>query len=326
MTGGLRWGLRWGLVTLLFAGWATQAEPLLRFVALGDQPYGRDVSTGPAYRHLIDLINAERPPFSIHVGDLKDGLTECSDELYAQQYAHFSRFESALIYTPGDNDWTDCQRQHADPLERLQALRQRFFAGGQSLGARPIPLERQPELMPAFAAYRENQRWWHQGVLFVTLHTVGPDDNARDESSALMSEQRSRAAANVAWVRSAFELARQQSARALVFATQADVFRSDQLLLTPAVVRQGFRGLVTGTLLPLAAASSLPVLFIHGDGHRYKTDRPFVDAKGRRIANLWRLEVPGDAQMHAVLVSIDPSVAQPFGFKLIWNRMSPDPR
>ena len=130
----------------------------------------------------------------------------------------------------------------------------------------------------------------------------------------------------MAWVRSAFELARQQSARALVFATQADVFRSDQLLLTPAVVRQGFRGLVTGTLLPLAAASSLPVLFIHGDGHRYKTDRPFVDAKGRRIANLWRLEVPGDAQMHAVLVSIDPSVAQPFGFKLIWNRMSPDPR
>ena len=328
--GGLRWGLRRGLrsglVTLFLAGPATQAEPLLRFVALGDQPYGRDVSTGPAYRHLIGLINAEQPPFSIHVGDLKDGLTECSDELYAQQYAHFNRFDTALIYTPGDNDWTDCQRQHADPLERLHALRQRFFAGPQSLGARPIRLERQPELMPAFGAYRENQRWWHQGVLFVTLHTVGPNDNAMDESSALMNEHRSREAANVAWVRSAFDEAKQKSARAIVFATQADVFRSDKLWLTPAVVRQGFRGLVNATLLPMTAACGLPVLFVHGDGHRYKTDQPFVDANGRRIENLWRLEVPGESQMHAVLVTIDPSAAQPFGFKLIWNRMSPDPR
>ena len=38
-------------------------------------------------------------------------------------------------------------------------------------------------------------RWWQQGVLFVTVHTVGPDDNAKDASAALQREQLRRRAA-----------------------------------------------------------------------------------------------------------------------------------
>ena len=53
------------------------------FIALGDMPYGPDLTTGPAYRQLIDQINDEGLPLSIHVGDFKDGVSTCSDELYA---------------------------------------------------------------------------------------------------------------------------------------------------------------------------------------------------------------------------------------------------
>ena len=49
------------------------------FVALGDMPYGPDLIAGPAYRHLIGLVNQLAPPFTVHIGDFKDGLADCGD-------------------------------------------------------------------------------------------------------------------------------------------------------------------------------------------------------------------------------------------------------
>ena len=313
-----------GLVGLAAAPACQAAEPL-RFVALGDQPYGQDSLTGPAYRHLIGLINAQRLRFAIHVGDFKDGLTDCTDELYARQYAHFNRYLSAVIYTPGDNDWADCQRQTGDPIERLQALRRVFFDAPQSLGQRPLPLQRQSALMPAHAAYSENQRWWLERVLFATFHTVGPSDNVDDAAPALRQEQRTREAANVAWIRDAFTLARERGARALVLATQADVVQRGPTRADPQQVAKAFARTFTEVLVPLAKAAPFAVLLIHGDSHRLITDRPFSDASGRRVDNLWRLQVPGESRMHAVRVTVNPGGPTPFAFDQIWNPMSPDP-
>lgn len=314
---------------------AAQTQPL-RFIALGDMPYGQEVRSGPAYRHLIGLINAERLPFAIHVGDIKDGLTECSDALFERQSAYFASYDKAVIYTPGDNDWVDCQRQGSDPLERLDALRRRFFATAKSLGARPIQLQRQAALMPAYTAFVENQRWWSQQVLFASFHTVGPDDNTSDPAPALQQEQRTREAANVAWIRDAFLLARLQGARALVLATQADVVVQGDTLQVPFKVVAAFQRTFVDTLLPLAQAAPFPVLLIHGDSHRMISDQPFYDAAGAPIRNLWRLQVPGADRMHAVIVSVAAGTAPPadaptappappFGFQLLWNPMSPDP-
>ena len=179
------------------------AGEAFEFVALGDMPYGPDAMVGPAYRHLIDLINALAPPFSIHVGDFKDGLAACSDDEYQLQWQHFQRFAGALVYTPGDNDWLDCNRRGDDPLERLQALRGRFFASNQSLGQRPITLQRQSTLMPAYARYRENARWTHRGVVFATFHTVGQLNAADSTLATVRAEGLVREAANAAWISAA---------------------------------------------------------------------------------------------------------------------------
>lgn len=313
---------------------AAAAESALHFVALGDQPYGQASRSGGAYRHLIELINAERPAFAIHVGDFKDGLTLCTDELYREQDEYFASYSPAVIYTPGDNDWSDCRRQQADPLERLQALRQRFFGAPRSLGASPFAVQRQADLMPQHAAYVENLRWWRQGVLFVTLHTVGPDDNADDDVPALRHEHLRRQAANIAWLQAAFDEARRGGAHALVLATQADMLRRPRAPGLAWRVARPFRPLLDETLLPLAAATSLPVLLIHGDSHRYIADQPFADAQGRPLAQLWRLQVPGESRMHAVRVTVNvpmpgaspASTAPPFAFHQVWNPLSPDPR
>jgi len=299
------------------------------FVALGDMPYGPDAMVGPAYRHLIDLINQAAPPFAIHVGDFKDGTAACGDADYRLQWQHFQRFASALVYTPGDNDWLDCQRRGDDVLERLQALRSLFFAQPQSLGQRPIPLQRQSELMPAFASYRENARWLHRGVVFATFHTVGPRNGMDAERPAVRDEARAREAANAAWIQAAFTQARALNAPALVLATQAEsLVYPDRSQPKRGVVHEAFAASIGHTLLPLAEAAPFPVLLIHGDFHRFITDQPFRNPQGQRIGNLWRLEVFGEPRMHAVRVRVQPGLAgaPPFAFTPIFNPMSTDPR
>ncbi len=291
-------------------------------------PYGPDAIAGPAYRHLIALINQAAPRFAVHVGDFKDGTADCGEAEFRRQWRHFQRFAGALVYTPGDNDWLDCQRRGDDPLERLQALRARFFAGSQSLGQRPIALQRQGELMPAFAAYRENQRWTHRGVLFATVHTVGPRNGFDAASAAVRAETQIREAANSAWITAAFVQARADGARALVLATQAETLHFPD----PAQPRRGevhpsFAS-IAEALLPLAAAAPFPVLLVHGDHHQFTTDQPFRDGRGQTLRNLWRLQVFGDPRSHAVRVTVQPGLAgaPPFAFAPIWNPMSSDPR
>ncbi len=299
------------------------------FVALGDMPYQPDALVGPAYRHLIDLINALAPPFSIHVGDFKDGLAACSDDEYRLQWQHFQRFASALVYTPGDNDWLDCNRRGDDPLERLQALRERFFSSPQSLGQRPIALQRQSTQMPAYARYRENALWQHRGVTFATFHTVGQFNGVDSTLAAVRAEGLVREAANAAWISAAFDHARATQARALVLATQAESLRRNDPLNPHRLRVQPPFTSIAHTLLPLADKAPFPVLLIHGDAHHYVTDQPFSNAAGQPITNLWRLEVFGEPRMHAVRVRVQahgPTGTPPFAFSPIWNPMSTDPR
>lgn len=297
------------------------------FIALGDMPYGPDLLAGAAYRSLIDRINGLALPFAIHVGDFKDGTAACDDDEYRLQWQHFQRFAGGLVYTPGDNDWLDCHRRGDDPLERLQALRERFFAGSQSLGQRPIALQRQGLRMPAHADFVENQRWTHQGVVFATFHTVGHRNGFDADRAAVRAEAVRREAANAAWIADSFALARQTRAPALVLATQAESL-VDPRGRTPqrGQVRDSFTS-IRDTLVPLAAAAPHPVLLVHGDFHTYRFDQPFLRPDGTPVAQLWRLQVYGHPRMHAVRVRVQPGVAgPPFACSPVWNPLSSDPR
>jgi hypothetical protein len=304
-------------VAVLAATGPVRAQ-VFSFVALGDLPYGSAQQAYPAYRRLITAINQAQPAFSVHVGDIKSGGSLCSDEEFAAQRQHFDRFEQAVIYTPGDNEWTDCHRRSNgsyEPQERLQALRRLFFPNDRSLGAAPRALQTQPSLMPEHAAYVENRRWWHQGVLFAAVHIVGSNNNLQPDVPGALDEFRSRDAANIAWIRATFEAALQGQARAVVLAMQANPLLGRNLF-DEFPSSSGFRSSIAQTLLPLAAASPVPVLLIHGDSHRYRMDRPFR-LNGQTVQQLTRLEVPGDGDVRACLVSVDLAQGQPFSVRLI---------
>lgn len=301
----------------LFAAFAVHAQPF-SFVALGDLPYGSEAHAYPPYRALIGTINKMHPPFSIHVGDIKSGSTLCSDQELQAQTGHFNLFEAAVVYTPGDNEWTDCHRANNgayDPQERLQALRQRFFNPGQSLGKAPLKLQNQSTLDPAHAQFIENQRWLYQQVLFVTLHIVGSNNNFEVRDPSAVAEFFERDKANVAWIRDAFAFAQQTSAKAIVFAMQADVFESKSIW-EDFPGHSGFRNSIGNTLLPLSAEAAVPVLLIHGDSHVFRFDQPFSLAK-KPLNNLTRLIVPGANDVRAVHVTVDTRQPMPFAVRLI---------
>jgi hypothetical protein len=264
---------------------------------------------------LIDRINTLDSAFSIHVGDFKSGSTVCSDEEFAHQHAHFQRFKGAVVYTPGDNEWTDCHRANNgqyDPLERLAALRQRFYTTGRSLGQQPLALQNQSDVMPSHGRYVENQRWMHQGTLFATLHIVGSNNNFETRDPAAVQEFFERDAANVAWIEATFEQARQRQASALVLALQADVFET-KTLWADFPAWSGFRKSVGDTLLPLARRWGKPVLVVHGDSHQFKIDQPFQLDK-KPLTNVTRLIVPGASDVRAVKVTVQGAV---FSFEMV---------
>ncbi len=245
------------------------------FAAFGDTPYTEDEE--PRFVSMIAEINRAPLAFSIHVGDFKSGWSPCTDALFLQRREWFALFHQPLIYTPGDNEWADCHRAFGaatDPLERLQKLRELFFADHQSLGQNKIPLARQR------AAFPENARWEHEGITFVTVNVPG-GNNQR-----MPAEMAARDQANIAWIISAFAEARARSHRAVVIATQANSISGDS-------GRGVYAGLMR-TIRRETAHFNGEVLFIHGDTHRYRVDQPLSDPNARgALRNFTRLEVFG---------------------------------
>ena len=88
---------------------AFAAEPV-RFVVVGDLPY----TAGQARileTEIRPAIQRGQFPFVIHLGDFKSGGIDCTDDgLAAAREQIMSLIPDRVFYTPGDNDWTDCDR------------------------------------------------------------------------------------------------------------------------------------------------------------------------------------------------------------------------
>lgn len=277
-------------------------------VAIGDMPY-RPKDIAP-FETLLGEINAIRPDVTIHVGDIKGGGSPCVDSLFEQQRDYMDSVAGPLVYTPGDNEWTDCHRKSAGgyrPQERLSVLRKLFFATGKSRGETPITVVRQADIDPEHPGLVENARWQMNGVRFVTAHVVGSNNGLNSDVPGARDEYLARDAANGVWIRDSFAVARSEGASAVVLAFQADPF------LTFGI-GGGFRNTLAAISDGVEAFGG-PVLVVMGDGHVYTIDTPFHDRQGRIRDNVVRLIVPGAADIRAVRIRIDPAAAKTFTFE-----------
>ena len=284
------------------------------FVALGDMPYNLPEDY-TKFDRLIAAVNALKPAFTLHVGDIKSGGLPCSDEVLKKSYDQIQTFEGALVYTIGDNEWLDCHRKAAggyNPRERLAKLREMFFAApAKSLGKMPLDVESQALLMPEFSTYVENTRFAKNGVMFFTAHVPGSNNGFEAQDPDAAPEFFARDKANVAWINASFAKASADNAKAVVMFVQAEF--DESRFPNGAMPRQsGF----TNTLDAIEAGAKSfgkPVLLIHGDEH-YFSIAPLRNSKGKPIPGVNKLMVYGDTLVHAVRVSVDPDSSNVFGF------------
>jgi hypothetical protein len=299
-------GLIYLVAVILGRGLPSIAEErVFHFCALGDMPYELPEDL-KRFDHVIEAINAQSPAFTAHVGDTKSGGSPCSDEAMERAWKSFSKFDHPLVYTPGDNEWTDCHRAAAggmDPLERLSALREQFFAGSSTLGG-----GESFDMLIQSDNYRwdrfvENRLWLIQEVVFATLHLVGSQNNNQDEIPGAVAEFRERDAANEAWLADIFELAIARKSPGLCLFIHANPFGNSG----ESGWNAGFIRFLT-QLRELTVAYGGPVLLVHGDSHVFRIDKPLkrVGTSRDNIENFTRLEVFGARNMHAVRVDVYP--------------------
>jgi hypothetical protein len=314
--------LRTALALTFLSGMAlaSHAEQFT-FVALGDNPYGEPEKVYAPFEGLIGAINAAKPDLVVHIGDIKSGSTPCSDQMLTDQLNFINTLEAPVLYTPGDNEWTDCHRKRAgefDPIERLGFLRRTFFADpGKSLGKTPVEVKSQAD-----KGYPENARLFHKGVMFITAHVVGSNNNFEIRDPRAAEEFFARDEANKRWLKNGFEAATEQAASAVVVAIQADMFEFDWNEFDDEtwLRHSGFANF--GPALQEAAkAFGKPVLLVYGDSHIFRVIRPFP----KTAPNVTALEVFGDPDMHAVSVMVDTDDPAVFGFRPLVNPSAPPP-
>ena len=273
------------------------------FAVIGDIPYtDAQIAGFPA---VVAQINADPSVRWVdHLGDIKSGSSLCSDDYFRTVRSDFDRFEDPLVYTPGDNEWTDCHRPAAgsyNPLERLAAIRRDFFpVPGRTLGQDPVPV-----LSQAGQGLPENVRWRRAGVSFSALHIVGSNNSLVPwtGNTAPTPEQTAevigRTAAAIQQLRETFATATRDHDRAVVLLTQADMFDPTVPTLTFADV-YGFQAIVRAIARESGAFKG-PVYLFNGDSHVYNAGNPLaagskwltlygVDAS---VPNLTRVTVDG---------------------------------
>jgi hypothetical protein len=283
----------------------------------GDAPYGTtpaDTAEFDATPAFIDSVNAD-PDVSrvVHVGDLHSGKQYCTqayDQAIANLWTHYA---DPLVYTPGDNEWTDCHKAAegggkynsgtgqidyvadpttglpvdyagGNPVDNLALIRSIFFTRpGHTLGGASRRVLSQAQVdnsaHPTDGQYVENVLWRERGIVFVTLNLPGGSNNDADPwygaPTASPSQQTETA---------------QRTAADLRWLDRAFAFAQNERAAGVVVIEQAdmwdldgktpdhlanYEPLVS-SLATHTAAFGKSVLLFEGDSHIYRSDNPLV--------------------------------------------------
>lgn len=296
------------------------------FALIGDVPYS--AIEAAKFDRVIDRINQDKDVrFVVHMGDIKSGSSNCDDATYVTRFNQYQKLRAPFIYTPGDNEWTDCHRPAAgkfNPLERLQKIRQIFYPNaGYSTGQRTMRLTTQ-STYTGYQTFVENSLWSRGGATFAVVHVVGSNNNldpwlgidATDSYTApradRLAEFTERENAAIAWLETIFAEAQIKNSAGVFVSMQADP--NFELKATDQQ-RLGFNRFLN-KLRDLTVAFKKPVVLTHGDSHFFRIDKPMVadtlDAgKDQMLENFTRVEGFGTPNVHWVKVNVnarDPNV------------------
>lgn len=324
------------------------ADRPITIAVIGDWPYNKLLLDSAHL--LVDSVNAD-PAVSrlIHVGDIHAGSMPCtsadilppipqSNPGYNQKiYFQFQQFTKPVIYTPGDNEWTDCQKtkqfKSGAPLNELASLRSQFFAKpGLTLGKEVKVLSQSQYFDPAYPAdaqFVENVMWKQGKVVFATLNVPGSNNDTLPwagtfaNQAAQDKEVAERTSADFRWLEATFAKAKNEHAKAVVIGIQADMW--DPAAITATSNELSNYTPIVQKLADLVEDFGGPVLLLNGDSHVYGADQPLANSSSatgsihhtQAVPNLTRITVQGSTTAPAewLRLTIDPRKPQPFSWE-----------
>ncbi|MEU9241628.1 metallophosphoesterase [Streptomyces sp. NPDC048385] len=325
-----------GLITLAVSAGTASAGPHaahahdkpFTFAVIGDMPYGSaEIADFP---HVISQINADPDvTFVSHLGDIKNGSTVCSDAYFDMIKSEFDQFKDPLVYTVGDNEWTDCHRSNNgsyNPLERLAKIRQVFFPRpGRTLGQKSVRVTSQAD-----EGVPENVRYTRAGVAFAAVDVVGSNNSMApwtgntQPTPEQAAEVLARTASVIGSIHDTFASARKHHDKAVTLMMQADMF--DPTVSDPSYADYYAFQPIVAAIARESAAFDGPVYLFNGDSHVYNSDQPLAAGSSwlsfyhlaTAVPNLHRVTVDGSSNAKDYLkVTVKPHTPQ----VLDWTRV-----
>lgn len=300
--------LDWRLSARDTPDWGNGVAPFA-LALIGDMPYG-EAREAPFAKLVAEINRDHDVDFVMHAGDIKAGSERCDNVLILRRFGLYQTFQRAFVFTPGDNEWTDCHRLNNGtyhPLERLAFLRTVFFpqvgktTGGQ---VRTVSSQAQGSAYPEFV---ENVMFRKQSVMFATVHVVGSNNDLEpwsglpeaDSCAVPRADRRAeflrRQAAALAWLDEVFANAGGTNGVFLMIQANPDNVPANPLCASA----KGFEAFLSH-LEAKAAAYGRPVMLAHGDDHFFFVDQPFANLLFSRV------QTYGEGLVHWVKIHVDP--------------------
>jgi hypothetical protein len=310
-----------GIAATGTAGAAVANPDVTTLAVYGDSPYGitnADTSQTDRTAAFISTINAD-PDVSLvlHVGDIHSGKQNCTVAYDTTVRDLWTGYVDPLVYTPGDNEWTDCNKAgegggaynattgqidyktnpdgsfvdyaHGDPIANLALVRSLFFpVAGRTLGANSIPVISQAKAydrrFPTDGQFVENVMWENNDVVFVTINVPGGSNNDSDvwygaPAAQITPEQVAERENRTGATTRWLEAAFRLAAREHA---KGVVIGAQADMWDPekgAAHQVGYAPIVA-SLASLTASFGKPVLMINGDSHVYRSDNPLSQTAG----------------------------------------------
>jgi hypothetical protein len=167
-------------------------------------------------------------------------------------------------------------------------------------------------------------------VTYATVNIQGSCNNLCDTAPD-PAEYAARNAADIAWLQQTFDEAKADGSAAVMLIGQADPgfdltdgsrapLRNAKTLAETDGAPDGYREFLAA-LRDHTIDFGKPVVYVHGDSHYFRVDKPFLDSQGRRLENFTRVETFADNQgngvndVHWAKALVDPHSRDVFAFQ-----------
>lgn len=252
------------LTLCLIVTMSCSQKPLI-FSVMGDVP--RSEAEDELLQKQITAHNQfSRSEFMLHVGDIKAGSTPCDEAVYAKVAGYLHGLTVPTFIVPGDNEWNDC-----DDPEAAWRYWESYFLRFDKFWHHRIKVEQQ-------AGRPENIAFVQKKVLLVGLNLVGGTVYDQTVWDAMIKDAGD-------WVEQQFSDNKNKVYAAVVFA-QANL--KDKHLP------------FTEKFLSSCTAFEKPVLYLHGDGHKWEYQPEW------NLTNLTRVQVDKGGIALPLQVTVSP--------------------